>query len=140
MENINFILETAILRIPPSLRNPCQSFGLDETESKGYYPYKFPNESNYNYVGVVPYDYNRKEDQSEICKQYPKDYIWNLKIETERYQIKHQVSQYNIIFRKLIFDDYKCDIINSLPSQTQKILSPQDCNRELCKIIERICI
>lgn len=95
-----------------SLKNLAICFGV-ETQ-KSFFPYTFVNENNLNYIGNVPdlkyFDKVSKKDYNKYFEQYFNN--WNLKEETEKYNIIDCVSLYEIIikFNNMIFDLFKINI------------------------------
>jgi hypothetical protein len=95
-----------------SLKNLAICFGV-ETQ-KSLFPYTFVNENNLNYIGNVPdlkyFDKVSKKDYNKYFEQYFNN--WNLKEETEKYNIIDCVSLYEIIikFNNMIFDLFKINI------------------------------
>jgi DNA polymerase type B, organellar and viral len=95
-----------------SLKNLAICFGV-ETQ-KSLFPYTFVNENILNYIGNVPdlkyFDKVSKKDYNKYFEQYFNN--WNLKEETEKYNIIDCVSLYEIIikFNNMIFDLFKINI------------------------------
>ena len=86
---------------------------------KGYFPYRFININNLDYIGLTPdfslfEDLTREEHDNLIINN------WDLKSETIKYCIQDCVSLYQIIqkFNSLIYDSYQLNINNypTLPS------------------------
>ena len=73
-----------------------KTFGLDETQfKKGFYPYKFNNKENWDYIGEIPdikyfdpcsmFDKKRLEFFNWWYEKKNSNYVWNHKLETQGY-------------------------------------------------------
>ncbi|MFN7611021.1 MAG: DNA polymerase, partial [bacterium] len=115
--NVTIHLHDSFLMLPSTLRNLSHEFNV--RSKKGYFPYKFVNADNLNYVGKIP----PLEFFSNIP---PKEYNslsrdqWNLKDEGISYLISDLTVLHEVmsVFSKNIFADYILDIKDylTLPS------------------------
>ena len=92
-----------------SLRKLGQAFGVDV--QKGYFPYKFVNENNLDYIGVTP-DFSLFDNISHDEYDGITSYNWNLRDEAIKYCEIDCISLYQIIikFSNMIFDIFKINI------------------------------
>jgi hypothetical protein len=124
--------------LPLSLRKLAKTFQVNI--QKGYFPYRFVNKDNLDYIGMTPdisfFDIKNEDklDDNEFLKIKMEIYnnlistTWNLRSETIKYCIDDCVSLHQIIkkFNFLIFDSYKLNINNypTLPSLAVEIYTP----------------
>ncbi len=98
-----------------SLDYVAKQFKLEET--KGIYPYRFPNKDNLDYIGEVPdvKYFKSKEDYEKVKEQY-KDKLFNLKEYTEKYCLMDAKLVYLMAIKHL---DESLQFINGRLADTQ---------------------
>src|SRR5438874_948760 len=118
------VFKDSLLLIQGSLRKLAKTYEV-ETQ-KGVFPYKFPNNSNLNYVGLKP-DYSFYNDITiEEYNEIPNN-NWSVKTETEKYLCDDLFSLYQVLkkFSDIIFKSERvnitsCSTISSLAFRIYK--------------------
>lgn len=114
-----FVFKDSILLIQGSLRDLTQSFNT--TNVKSYFPYKFPNKDNLNYIGDKPaFEYFTDIKQDEYDK-IPNN-NWNLKEETLKY-LKYDLISLQEVIKKFSDDIYELEKLNITKSPTTSSLA-----------------
>lgn len=118
--NYSFTFMDSYLILPSSLKDLCESFGLNKEDSKSIFPLSL---NNVNYQGIVPefkYFKDISLDKYTKYKEFYKNKTWSFKEESIKYCTLDCIALHKILskFNQLIYKKFKLNPSNypTLPS------------------------